>query len=68
MSDQIAPAIMLLLLSAFGAYLLLFARQYRDWMVRRLQLPRTVPIYRVIGGMIMVGTLFILVKIVFHDL
>jgi hypothetical protein len=67
MSNQVVPEIMLLVMSAYGAYLLLFAEQYRDWMVRRMQLPRTVLIYRVIGGVLLAGTLFMFAKLVLRD-
>ena len=50
------------------AYLLFFAAQFRDWMIRRLQMPRTVPIYRVVGGLMLLGTLFMFAKFAFNDI
>ena len=68
MSDLIVPEIALLVLSAWGAYLLFFAAHFRDWMIRRLQLPSTVLIYRVVGGIMFAGTLFMFAKLVLHDI
>ena len=66
MSDRISE--IALLLSAWFAYLLFFAAQFRDWMIRRLQMPRTVLICRVVGGFMLLGTFFMFAKFAFNDI
>lgn len=61
------PIIVLLVLGLWGAYLLIFAKQFCEYMIRHLQLPSTVLIYRLVGGVLMSGCLFMVAKFALHD-